>query len=96
MEIGYDISELLIHKKTKFLIQVSLRLINDKPTAIIHETTDGINLGNQVVDASYMASFPKLTGNLILDLKSVLKHFKAHGFKTISTYTSTSKGIKFS
>lgn len=96
MEIKYDVSELLIHKKTKSLIRVSLHLVNDKPTAIVHETADGTNLGNQVIDASYLTSFPKLTGNLVFDLKSVLKHFKAYGFKTISTYTSTSKGIKFS
>jgi hypothetical protein len=96
MNIKYDIKELLIHKKTKSLIQVTLCLINDKPIAIVHETTDGINIGNQVVDASYLISFPELTGNFVLDMKAVLKHFRAHGFKTISIITSTKKGIKFS
>lgn len=96
MEIKYEVQELLLHKETKFLIQVDLHLISGKPAIIVYQTNDGINIGNQVLDAPYLVSLPEFTGNLLVDLKAVLKHFRKHGFKTATTITQTSKGIKFS
>lgn len=92
----YEVSELLIHKKSKSFIRFELYLKEDKPTAAVYESNDGIKFSEQILDAAYLDSFPKLTGNRIVDVSAILKHFKAHGFKTISTITHTSKGIKFS
>jgi len=91
----YEVSELLIHKKSKSFIRVELLLVDEKPTVAVFETNDGIKLGKPVTDAPYLDSLPLLTGNRILDMIAILKHFKAFGFKIINTITHTSKGIKF-
>lgn len=96
MELKYDIRQIFIHKKEQFLIHVAVCLVNEKPTVLVHETTNGIIMGDQVSSAIYMISLPKLTGNILIDAKEVWKHFRSHGFKAANTMTSTSKGIRFS
>lgn len=96
MELKYDVREIMIHKKDKTLIQIALCTLNGQPAVVVHETANGIKLGNQINDAAYMLSLPKLTGSIVVDLKVVLKHFRAHGFKSANTITSASKGIRFS
>ncbi|MGB8190813.1 MAG: hypothetical protein WCF67_02785, partial [Chitinophagaceae bacterium] len=66
MEIKYETQELLLHKKTKFLIWVHLHLISGKPATIVYQTKDGINIENQILDAPYLDSLPELTGNLLV------------------------------
>lgn len=90
----YEFKDLLVHKKTKYLIELLLCLKDGKPIAAIHETKDRVK-GKQITDAAYMIAFPKLTGNFLLDVKVVLKHFKTHGYKLVNTISNTSKGIKF-
>ncbi len=87
---------IFIEKKSKSFIHVQLNKINEKIEIIVYKSSDGINLEPAEIDEPVVDSLPTTTGDIIADSLSIIRHFKAYGYKEINTLTLTNSSIKFS
>jgi len=89
------INFIFIGKKPKRYLHVDLDYTGEKMEFSLHKSDDGFKLspptGEPVVN-----TFPKLSGDLLTDSLTVIKHFKRNGFKEVNTISQTKKGTRLS